>query len=325
MGTRSRRSRSKRRWRQSFLDYAMSVIVSRALPDVRDGLKPVHRRIVWGMFDQGVPTRPQPRQVRARRRATSWASYHPHGDQCDLRRAGAHSAQDFSMRQPARRPPRQLRFAQRLRTGSHRATPNAGSITFGDVDWSRASMKQTVDFVDELRRHHRAGADRYCRRDSRTCSSTAARASPSVWRPTSRRTTWARSSTRWSTSSTTPKPAPTSSWGSSKAPTSPPGRTSWAAPASSTPTAPGRGSVKMRAVCHHRRERQGPHGDRGHRAAVPNELFGDRLAHPRSRRRGRPRWHRRRQRQLLRRRHQPHHHAEARRPTPTWCSTTCSR
>ena len=37
----------------SFLDYAMSVIISRALPDVRDGLKPVHRRILWGMFDQG--------------------------------------------------------------------------------------------------------------------------------------------------------------------------------------------------------------------------------------------------------------------------------
>ena len=44
---------------QSFLDYAMSVIVSRALPDARDGLKPVHRRILWGMYDLGArPDRP---------------------------------------------------------------------------------------------------------------------------------------------------------------------------------------------------------------------------------------------------------------------------
>jgi DNA gyrase subunit A len=43
----------------SFLDYAMSVIMARALPDVRDGLKPVHRRIIWDMFDQGFrPDRP---------------------------------------------------------------------------------------------------------------------------------------------------------------------------------------------------------------------------------------------------------------------------
>src|SRR5919199_1010890 len=45
--------------RSSFLDYAMSVIVSRALPDVRDGLKPVHRRVLWGMHENGMqPTRP---------------------------------------------------------------------------------------------------------------------------------------------------------------------------------------------------------------------------------------------------------------------------
>ena len=42
---------------QSFLDYAMSVIVSRALPDARDGLKPVHRRILWGMYDTNVAAR----------------------------------------------------------------------------------------------------------------------------------------------------------------------------------------------------------------------------------------------------------------------------
>ena len=45
---------------RSFLDYAMSVITSRALPDVRDGLKPVHRRILYGMYDVGAAPRPQP-------------------------------------------------------------------------------------------------------------------------------------------------------------------------------------------------------------------------------------------------------------------------
>ncbi len=43
---------------RSFLDYAMSVIVARALPDVRDGLKPVHRRILYGMYDKGAAARP---------------------------------------------------------------------------------------------------------------------------------------------------------------------------------------------------------------------------------------------------------------------------
>src|SRR5918997_1207546 len=51
--------------RSSFLDYAMSVIVSRALPDVRDGLKPVHRRILWSMLEQGIrPDRPTKKSAR---------------------------------------------------------------------------------------------------------------------------------------------------------------------------------------------------------------------------------------------------------------------
>ena len=56
--------------RSSFLDYAMSVIVSRALPDVRDGLKPVHRRVLYGMHEAGLqPNRPV-QEVRARPSAT---------------------------------------------------------------------------------------------------------------------------------------------------------------------------------------------------------------------------------------------------------------
>ena len=53
---------------RSYLDYAMSVIVGRALPDVRDGLKPVHRKILYAMFDSGSPARPGLCEVRPRGR-----------------------------------------------------------------------------------------------------------------------------------------------------------------------------------------------------------------------------------------------------------------
>ena len=63
----------------SFLEYAMSVIMSRALPDVRDGLKPVHRRIIWDMEEQGF--RPDRAHVKcARVSGDTMARFHPHGD-----------------------------------------------------------------------------------------------------------------------------------------------------------------------------------------------------------------------------------------------------
>src|SRR5436305_46557 len=65
--------------RSSFLDYAMSVIVSRALPDVRDGLKPVHRRVLYGMHDAGLqPNRPYKKS--AATVGDVMGKYHPHGD-----------------------------------------------------------------------------------------------------------------------------------------------------------------------------------------------------------------------------------------------------
>ncbi|HMS24642.1 MAG TPA: DNA gyrase subunit A, partial [Acidimicrobiia bacterium] len=64
----------------SFLEYAMSVIVSRALPDVRDGLKPVHRRILWAMHDAGVRS-DRPFVKSARVIGEVMGRYHPHGDQ----------------------------------------------------------------------------------------------------------------------------------------------------------------------------------------------------------------------------------------------------
>ena len=65
--------------RTSFLDYAMSVIVSRALPDVRDGLKPVQRRILYGMNELGV-TPDKPYKKSARIVGDVMGKYHPHGD-----------------------------------------------------------------------------------------------------------------------------------------------------------------------------------------------------------------------------------------------------
>src|SRR3984957_18417390 len=65
--------------RRSFIDYAMSVIVSRAIPDVRDGLKPVHRRIIYGMYEQGL-TPDQRFRKSAKTVGEVMGNYHPHGD-----------------------------------------------------------------------------------------------------------------------------------------------------------------------------------------------------------------------------------------------------
>src|SRR5438067_10637670 len=84
--------------RSSFLDYAMSVIVSRALPDVRDGLKPVHRRILYAIHEAGLqPNRP--RQKCARVVGDVMGSYHPHGDSA-IYDTLVRLAQPFSLRYP---------------------------------------------------------------------------------------------------------------------------------------------------------------------------------------------------------------------------------
>jgi len=84
--------------RESYIDYAMSVIISRALPDVRDGLKPVHRRILYTMLEEGLR-----HDAKFRKSATVVGSclgrYHPHGDQA-VYDAAIRMAQDFSLRYP---------------------------------------------------------------------------------------------------------------------------------------------------------------------------------------------------------------------------------
>src|SRR3974390_3272228 len=84
--------------RVSYLDYAMSVIIGRAIPDVRDGLKPVHRRILYAAYEKGLlPT------AAYRKSATIvgdvLGKYHPHGDQ-SVYDAMVRLPQDFSMRSP---------------------------------------------------------------------------------------------------------------------------------------------------------------------------------------------------------------------------------
>src|SRR5438552_1943026 len=84
--------------RSSFLDYAMSVIVSRALPDVRDGLKPVHRRVLYGMHEAGLqPNRPYKKS--ATTVGNVMGRYHPHGDQA-IYDTLVRMAQPFSLRYP---------------------------------------------------------------------------------------------------------------------------------------------------------------------------------------------------------------------------------
>ena len=84
--------------RRSYLEYAMSVIISRALPDVRDGLKPVHRRILYAMWDIGLRA-----NGKFRKSATVvgevLGKYHPHGDSA-VYDSMVRLAQDFSMRYP---------------------------------------------------------------------------------------------------------------------------------------------------------------------------------------------------------------------------------
>lgn len=93
-----KRSEISKEMRSAYLRYSMSVIVGRALPDVRDGLKPVHRRILYGMYEQGV-TPDKPYKKSARSVGDIMGKYHPHGDSA-IYDSMVRMAQDFSMRYP---------------------------------------------------------------------------------------------------------------------------------------------------------------------------------------------------------------------------------
>ena len=173
--------------KSSYLDYAMSVIVARALPDVRDGLKPVHRRILFSAQESGFVAG-RPYRKSARIVGDVMGKYHPHGDS-SIYDALARMAQDWSMRVPlidgqgnfgSMDPdkPAAMRYTEaRLAQGRERA--------------ARRSRQGHRRLPPQLRRLG-ARAVGPARRASPTCSSTAPAASRSAWRPTSRRTIWAR-------------------------------------------------------------------------------------------------------------------------------------
>ena len=84
--------------KNSYIDYSMSVIVARALPDVRDGLKPVHRRVLYGMRELGLlPNRPYKKSARIVGEVLG--KYHPHGDSA-VYDTMVRMAQDFALRYP---------------------------------------------------------------------------------------------------------------------------------------------------------------------------------------------------------------------------------
>ena len=128
---------------RSYLDYAMSVIVSRALPDARDGLKPVHRRVLFGMYEAGY-TPDKAYRKSARVVGDVMGKYHPHGD-ASIYDATVRMAQGFSMRVPL--------VDGQGNFGSVDGDPPA-AMRYTEVRLARAAMflladidRDTVDFV----------------------------------------------------------------------------------------------------------------------------------------------------------------------------------
>ena len=186
--------------RSSYLDYAMSVIVGRALPDARDGLKPVHRRVLYAMHDLALqPNRPYRKSAFIV--GEVMGKYHPHGDSA-IYDTLARMAQDFSLRYPLvdgqgnfgsidDDPPAAMRYTEarlaRLATEMLREI-ESDTVDFGpNYDESAAGAAGPAVAVPE------------------PPGQTARPASPSGWRRTSRRTTWARRSARSGLTSRTPR------------------------------------------------------------------------------------------------------------------------
>ena len=156
---------------------------------MRDGLKPVHRRILYSMHENGYDWN-KPYRKSARVVGDVIGKYHPHGDQ-SIYDALVRMAQEFSMRLPLvdgqgnfgsidGDPPAAMRYTE-VRLGK------LAHALLDDID------KDTVDFQPNYD-NSETGAQRFCRRGFPICWSTAQAASPSAWRPTFRRIIWAKSS-----------------------------------------------------------------------------------------------------------------------------------
>ena len=167
--------------KKSYLDYAMSVIVARALPDARDGLKPVHRRILYSMHENGYEWN-KPYRKSARVVGDVIGKYHPHGDQA-VYDALVRMAQDFSMRLP-------LIDGQGNFGSVDGDAPAAMRYTEVRLErvagrWSRISTRtpstsRPITIIPSASRWS-------CRRVFPIFWSMAPAASPSAWRPISRR------------------------------------------------------------------------------------------------------------------------------------------
>jgi DNA gyrase/topoisomerase IV subunit A len=169
----------------SYLDYAMSVIVSRALPDVRDGLKPVHRRILFASQEGGMVAG-RPYRKSAKIVGDVMGNYHPHGDSA-IYDALARMTQDWSMRLPL--------VDGQGNFGSMDPDPPA-SMRYTEARLTACSTISTrIRSISPTTTTVPARSRPCCRRVSPTCWSMAPAVSRSAWRPTSRRTIWARSST----------------------------------------------------------------------------------------------------------------------------------
>ena len=115
--------------RTSYINYAMSVIIGRALPDARDGLKPVHRRVLYGMFEGGY-THEKKYSKSARSVGEVMGKYHPHGDS-SIYETMVRMAQDFSLRYPL----------------------VDGQGNFGSIDGDPAAMRYTESRLDRIAGH----------------------------------------------------------------------------------------------------------------------------------------------------------------------------
>ena len=127
---------------QAYLDYAMSVIVSRALPDARDGMKPVQRRILYAMYDMGIRADTAYKKS-ARIVGEVLGKYHPHGDS-SVYEAMARLAQDFSMRTMLVDGQGNFGFVDGVPPSAMAYTE--GGLNAAPVDLFTGFNKNTVDF-----------------------------------------------------------------------------------------------------------------------------------------------------------------------------------
>ena len=169
--------------KKSFISYAMATIISRALPDVRDGLKPVHRRILYSMHELGLtPDKPYKKSVRIV--GDVLGKYHPHGDTA-VYDAMVRLAQDFSIRCPL--------VDGHGNFGSVDGD-SAAAMRYTEARMNRITLemlrdidKATVDFAPNF--DESTQEPPYCPPASPTCWSTAPPASLWGWPPTSPPTT----------------------------------------------------------------------------------------------------------------------------------------